>query len=331
MDSIRVGTICRADAPAKINLFLEVLGKRSDGFHEIETLIGAISLRDTLYFREDPEGLVRVNCSWASGMEAGYTARSEEGRPSIAAGLGSLPDPADNTVARALDQFRRLAGISSGATVRIVKRIPAAAGLGGASSDAAAALSLANAVWKVGWEHQRLVELAADIGSDVPFFLGPASALGRDGGMALCRGRGERIDAVPVANRLHLVVVRPPSGLLTADVYAACQPAGDPVSAGPILAALRIGNIREAGRHLFNRLEPAAARLSPWIQRLQAVFQRLDLLGFQMSGSGSSFFGICRHRRHARRAAGLLRAASIGQVFATSSVPQRCGISAVST
>ncbi len=329
MDSIRIGWTCRADAPAKINLFLEVLGKRDDGFHEIETLMTAISLHDTLYFKPTSDGLVRVSCDWACGIAAGYFDTGGQ-RPNaagqIAAGLGPLPRDEDNIVVEVVERFRRAAGVTSGATIRIVKRIPSAAGMGGASSDAAAALLLANSVWKVGWDNERLAALAASIGSDVPFFI---SSL--PGALALCRGRGEQIQAVPSAARLNLVIARPPVGLSTATVYANCQPADQPVPARPLAEALAAGRTPLAGRLLLNRLESAASRLSPWIQRLRTLFRRLDVLGYQMSGSGSSFFGICRHRQHARRVAGVLRAANIGRVFTASSVPSRCRIAAIST
>jgi 4-diphosphocytidyl-2-C-methyl-D-erythritol kinase len=113
-------------------------------------------------------------------------------------------------------------------------------------------------------------------------------------------------------------VVRPPSGLSTAAVYANCRPAHPPREAEPLALALARGDTRRLGSLMQNRLEPAAALLSPWIARLGREFARQDCLAAQMSGSGSAYFGICRHARHARRVARRLRARDIGRVYAVS-------------
>lgn len=322
MDSNRIGPVYRADAPAKLNLFLEVLGKRPDGFHEIETLMVAVSLRDTLFFQENQEGTVQLSCNWAPGLLA-----SAGGEAAAQTTLGNLPAPSatsDNTVGRALELLREAAGVDSGAFVHIVKRVPAAAGLGGASSDAGAALCLANVAWKVGWSRAQLSELAAEVGSDVPFFLADRKSV-----VARCTGRGEHIEGLRTAMPLHVVVIRPPVGLSTPEVYRQCLPAESPRSAEPLIAALKSGRLHEVGRRLFNRLEVAAATISPWIERLRQQIAKLGLPG-QMSGSGSCFFVLCRHRRHAQRVAASLRSARVGQVFAASSVPPRCHLVAVS-
>jgi 4-diphosphocytidyl-2-C-methyl-D-erythritol kinase len=199
--------------------------------------------------------------------------------------------------------------------MELVKRIPAAAGLGGGSSDAAAALRLANSAWELNWPIVRLAEVAAAIGSDVPFFL--------SSGPAICRGRGERVDRVPGMRQLHLVVVKPPIGLSTADVYrahdASISSSQEPGAVErPISSWARDGRA-EVGRWMRNRLQSAAAAVSPWIDRLQAVFEKLDFLSHQLSGSGSAYFGVCRHAQHARRLATILRTQRLGIVYATRS------------
>jgi 4-diphosphocytidyl-2-C-methyl-D-erythritol kinase len=289
-------------APAKLNLFFEVLGKRDDGFHEIETLMVPISLYDRLSFRVEPSGEIDVDCRWALADGKRVANRRE---------LGELPSGHDNIAARAVQLLRRRAGISVGASLQIVKRIPAAAGLGGGSSDAAAALIAANIGWGLDWPGSALVGLAAELGSDVPFFLGQ--------GAAICRGRGERIEPIAGLGALHFVVVRPPEGLSTSGVYANCRPAPQPCRVEPLVAALRSGDTGRAGRLLHNRLEPAAESLSTWIGRLRGEFARLDCLSARMSGSGTSYFGMCRHAHHARRVAGRLRARGVGQVYAVRS------------
>ena len=142
-----------------------------------------------------------------------------------------------------------------------MKRIPAAAGLGGGSSDAAAALVAANEGWRLGRSREELAAWAAELGSDVPFFLAGSSAV--------CRGRGERVEPVVEFGAMSFVVVYPPEGLSTAAVYGACRPAEEARSSRPLLEALKRGDWRQAGRRLWNRLQPAAEALSPWVGRLQ--------------------------------------------------------------
>ena len=137
------GPLIQIHTPAKLNLFLEVLGRRTDGFHEIETLMTPISMFDTLCLANNAGGDIRVTCQWAAGIAAQSVA--ERGRTL----WETLPDAADNLVFRALERLRTRAGIAWGATVRLIKRIPAAAGLGGASCDAAAALVGANRLWQL--------------------------------------------------------------------------------------------------------------------------------------------------------------------------------------
>jgi 4-diphosphocytidyl-2-C-methyl-D-erythritol kinase len=104
--------------------------------------------------------------------------------------------------------------------------------------------------------------------------------------------------------------------LSTAAVYRACRPATEPVGAGKLVAALRTGDAAAAGRRLINGLEPAASELTPWIDRLRREFEGQDTLGDQMSGSGSSYYGLCRHTRHAGRVARRLRARGLGATYA---------------
>jgi len=287
-------------APAKLNLFLEVLGKRADGYHEIETLMCPIDLYDTLYFREDPSGQLALRCETAGGCAS-----------AVGTGPGALPQGRDNLVLCAIELLRQRAGVACGATLRLVKRIPIAAGLGGGSSDAAAALAVANRGWGLEWPMTRLVPLAAELGSDVPFFLG--------GRAAICRGRGEQVEQIEVFAALHFVLMRPSVGLSTAAVYGACRPVARPQAVGALVDALRRGDVKRTSRLLMNRLQPAAESLSPWIGRLEREFARWDFLGHGMTGSGTCYFGLCRHARHAKRMAGRLRASRVGSVFAVRS------------
>lgn len=305
-------------APAKLNLFLEVLGKRDDGFHEIETLMVPIALYDTLVFEDDPHGQISLTCL-AHGQHVAPTPASvskRAGQADLAANdapaAESLPGGADNLVVRAVELVRRRLGINRGARLRLAKRIPMAAGLAGGSSDAAAALVAANHVWRLGLSVDELAALAGELGSDIPFFL--------HRGPAVCRGRGEIIEPVARIGSLAFVVARPPVGLSTPAVYRACRPAQQPRRAAPLIDALRQGHLAMAARHLHNQLQAAAESLSPWIARLASEFARFDFLGHRMSGSGTSYFGWCRDARHARRVAACLRGRGVGQVYAVGGI-----------
>jgi 4-diphosphocytidyl-2-C-methyl-D-erythritol kinase len=284
-------------APAKLNLFLEVLARRADGYHDLETLMTAVDIFDTLHFTPlragDP---LELNGRWAHGSQAS----------------GDLPVGSENIVVRALARLQEVAGVQQGARVDLCKRIPSSAGLGGASSDAAAALLAANRAWGLNWTRSQLAEVAAEIGSDVPFFL--------FGGTAICRGRGEQVTPLPAVPRMHFVVVRPPEGISTAEAFGNCQPALDPLRVEEIAGAL-CGSSSGSWVHLMeNRLQQVASGMTPWIDRLAQWFQRFGFLGHQMSGSGSSYFGVCHHARHARRLAAVLRGLQLGHVFCTRSL-----------
>ena len=157
----------------------------------------------------------------------------------------------------------------------------------------------ANIAWGLNWPIARLSEVAAEIGSDVPFFLAS--------GAAVCTGRGEIVQPEAALPPLDFVIVHPPAGLSTAEVFRRCSPAAKPYTSRPLIEAWRAGRAAAVGRLIHNRLEEAAAGISPWVARLRQEFNKLDFLGHQMTGSGSAYFGICRHAKHARRLAAILR------------------------
>ncbi len=287
-------------APAKLNLFLEILAKRPDGYHEIETLMTRIGVYDSLSLRATQSPEIRLDCRWAAGQR-GHQQDS----------LGDLPPSEQNIVFKAANLLQQRSGCGRGAEICLVKRIPSAAGLGGASSDAAAVLVAANIAWELNWSRERLMRLAAELGSDIPFFLGSGSAV--------CRGRGEQIEKNgPI--HLHVVVVRPPVGLSTPEVYQRCRPASTPIGVQKLQSGLRSGSWKDIKSALVNRLEEPASQLTPWIGRLRQEFENAGCIAQQLSGSGSSYFGICENARHARRVAGRLRSKRIGMVTATTTI-----------
>ncbi len=299
-------------APAKLNLLLDVLGRQDDGYHELETLMVPLRFWDSLSFT--PTRSVAAGQLGKISLEIAYS----QHWPDATNRLANIPTGPENLVIRALERLREHAGCSLGAHVRLVKRIPAAAGLGGGSSDAAAALHLGNYGWHLGLSRAQLSAIAAEIGSDVPFFL--------SSGAAICRGRGERIEPIPSTPPLNVVIVKPNDGLATADVYRAWDnrnaAVGRTVSAdrGPprvneLVSALRHGDLATIGRMMFNDLQSAAASLSPAIARIQAAFARFDFVGHQLTGSGTAYFGICRHAHHARRLASTIRTLQLGLVY----------------
>jgi 4-diphosphocytidyl-2-C-methyl-D-erythritol kinase len=264
-------------APAKVNLFLEVLAKRPDGYHEIVSLMVAVSLYDTLEFKEEATGQVRLTCD-----------------------LPSLSTGPKNLVCRAADVLRRHAGSTRGAAIRLTKRIPMAAGLAGGSTDAAATLAGLNQLWNLGLQANELAALGAKIGSDVPFFFSTPAAW--------CTGRGETTTPWPLGQPLHLVLVCPRMGLSTADVYRGVTIPERPESGEEIRQAAADGNMEEIGRQLHNRLQRSAEQLCPPIAAWQHRLAQLGAAGQLMSGSGTSLFALCRDHAEALRVARSLRA-----------------------
>lgn len=292
-------------APAKLNLFLEVLGKRPDGFHEIETVMTPVSLFDTLEMFDDPAGELSLGCDFAVGAAYGAAASSAD----------AVPTGADNLVLRALNLLRSRTGARRGARVRLVKRIPVAAGLAGGSTDAAAALAAGNLLWDLKLNSSELADIAASLGSDIPFFF--------TGGPAVCRGRGERIEPLTATPTLYIVIVKPAEGLSTADVYRACRPAARPAGCNGLVDAWRCGSPNAVGACLHNRLQEAAESLNDCVARTRREFAACGATGHQMSGSGTSYFAVCRNAREARTVAARLAARRVGRTFVVRTL-QRC-------
>jgi 4-diphosphocytidyl-2-C-methyl-D-erythritol kinase len=299
-------------APAKLNLFLDVLGRQDEGYHELETLMVPLRFWDSLSFTptraigSGQPGKISFDVAYAHNW-ANATNR-----------LAQIPIGSENLVVRALERLRECTGCELGARVQLLKRIPAAAGMGGGSSDAAAALHLGNHSWKLGLSQAQLVTIAAELGSDVPFFL--------SSGTAICRGRGERIERIPSTLPLNVVIVKPADGLTTTDVYHAWDDQNtaveetanvdrDPRRLNELVAALQRGDVSALGRAMTNQLQVAAVSLYPAIERIHAAFARLDFVGHQLTGSGTAYFGVCRHAQHARRLATILRTLQLGLVY----------------
>jgi 4-diphosphocytidyl-2-C-methyl-D-erythritol kinase len=255
---------------AKVNLALEVLGKRGDGYHEIATVLQAVDLFDRLK------------------VEAADTLSLHTDDP-------ELPTDDGNLVMRAARLLQKAAGVEAGARIQLSKRIPVAAGLGGGSSDAAAALWGLSRLWGLLWAKPRLQELAAELGMDVPFFLGA--------GRAVARGRGEQLAALPGGGGYALVLVNPRVPLSTREVYGRV-PAGwraQPAGTERMIDALRTRNVEKVAAALTNNLETVVEPVLPAIGRMKAALLAAGALGAIMSGSGPTVFGVARSLDHARQ------------------------------
>ncbi|QDU38857.1 4-diphosphocytidyl-2-C-methyl-D-erythritol kinase [Maioricimonas rarisocia] len=287
-------------APAKLNLFLEVLGKRPDGYHELETVMVSIGLHDTLRFEPDASGGISLSCQPAGEPAAG------RGEPTPSLSTGS-----DNLICRAAAALKESTGCSQGARIALTKRIPMEAGLGGGSSDAAATLVALNRLWSLDLPSTELHQIAAGLGSDLNFFIDSPA-------LAVCRGRGEQIEPVPLGRPLHLVVVRPREGLSTAAVFREWQSQASPRSSAQLLEMLKRGDLGQAGTALHNALQTPAEELSEQVRNTLRAIGSMESVGAAMSGSGTACFAICRNGASAHRIGARLRAQGLGRVFVVS-------------
>lgn len=255
-------------APAKINLTLNVLGKRPDGYHALRSVMQALDLHDTLELQSDSD--LSFDCD----------------TPALA-GDGNL-------VVRATRLLRQETGYGGGARMTLRKRIPVDAGLGGGSSDGAAALIGLNRLWGLGLARERLAELGARLGSDVPFFCYAPTAL--------VEGRGEKVTSLPPAPPAYVVLHKPPSGVSTARVFRNLSPEryGDGTGSERLLAALRVG-LPPGAWPLSNGLQQTVVALYP---EVAAALERLRMAGAPaplMTGSGSTVYAVFAHEADARR------------------------------
>lgn len=274
------------DAPAKVNLALYVLGRRGDGYHEVWTLMQTI-------------------CSYESHELADQLrlTTSTDGRVELTVSGRSVPTGEENLVVRAANLLRDRHEVEAGVKIHLEKAIPVGAGLGGGSSDAAAVLVGLSELWGLELAQEELLTLAADLGSDVPFFI--------VGGTAICRGRGELVEPLEVAGTLWYVVVAPGEGVSTESAYgrlkASISLTKVPDDAKKIEEAVRPGRAEDVRHLCHNDLETAALELSPACARVREVMLVAGLPQATVSGSGSALFCVCSSREEAQQYAGRLR------------------------
>lgn len=269
-------------APAKVNLTLEIVGRRADGYHLLETVMQSIDVADIV------------------------TVTTAHGETVVHSNGNDVPNGEGNLAAKAIAALRAAVGRNGSGTslpglhVQIDKQIPVAAGLGGGSADAASALIAANTLWDLQLSEQRLAAIGVQIGADVPFCL--------RGGTAVARGIGEQLTMVADAPELSGVIVNPGVPVSTADVYRRFRddsaermememPASGRAEA--MVAALRQADSVAVGRLLYNDLEPVTTAMHPAIGELRQRVLDVGALGAVMCGSGPSVFGLAQDVEHA--------------------------------
>lgn len=252
------------DSPAKLNIFLEVLGKRSDGFHELETVMLRTRLYDQLTFQQAPSSAITLSLSDATPDSL----------------RSSIPLDHTNLILRAACALQKLAGISTGARIILNKRIPPESGLGGGSSNAATTLTGCRRLWNINISDAELHSIAASLGSDISFLLSGATA-------AICRGRGEIIEPIQLRKRLYFVAIRPRQGNSTAAVFRLTQVPAAPYRSTAVTDCVTHGT-GNLSALIFNRLTAAATQINPAMAGLLKRIPQIARRPAFMSGSGST-------------------------------------------
>jgi 4-diphosphocytidyl-2-C-methyl-D-erythritol kinase len=270
-------------APAKINLYLGIVGDRPDGFHELVMVLQSIGLADRVTITETTTSDITLTCSDSE-----------------------VPQDSTNLAYKAAaliyQRFPEVAKRKPGVSIAIDKQIPMGAGLAGGSADCAAVLVGMDLLWDLGLTQSELQTLAAELGSDIPFCIG--------GGTALATGRGELLDPLPDLDNLHLVLAKyrnlpvstpwayqtfrktfGPEYPTTTDAFAAKQRA---MRSGQMLRAIADRNPDAIAQHLHNDLERVVLPEYPQVKKLRDRFGELGALGTMMSGSGSTVFALCK-------------------------------------
>ena len=284
--------------PAKLNLFLELLEKRPDGFHEIDTVMIPIDLCDEMRVWRTDQNQVSLKVDWLPSRSIVANRLGIEPDSDKATQLLQIPESEANLVHRALTMFQSQFDISGGFGCDLGKRIPAGAGMGGASSDAASALLCAAKQCGISQQNPKLFQIAASLGSDVPFFLGANGATTK---AARATGRGERIESIDVGSSLNFVLAYPNDSLSTAKVYANSKIPDQPAAAEAIVTAMTTANVAEVRRCLSNRLSEPAKKILPRIDEILKSMWRSGLQGCQLTGSGSACFAIVDSQTQSRQ------------------------------
>lgn len=258
---------------AKINLSLDVTGKRPNGYHDVEMVMQTVYLSDTVRLRLRPDGRIRLTSN-----------------------LPFLPTDDRNIAVKAVRLLQKECGLSVGADISLHKRIPVAAGLAGGSSNAAAVLFGMNRLLGLGLPRERLARLGTQLGADVPYCLLR--------GTALARGIGEELTPLPAMPSCTVLLAKPPVSVSTKEVYEALEQAGTiahPDTKG-MLDAIQSRDLKRIAGCMGNVLEPVTERKHPVVGQLRQIMLDAGAMGAMMSGSGPTVFGLFDRRQAARAA-----------------------------
>lgn len=271
-------------APAKINLYLEVLGRRENGYHDIRSVVVPVSLYDVVKL-EKTDGPIEttVETSTIVTREAMW-----------------LTKPEENLTTKAAVLLKQVTGYAGGARIHLEKSIPVGSGLGGGSSDAAAVLTGLNRLWQTGISKEKLMRIGSQLGSDVPAMV--------HGGAVCVEGLGEKITPVPVAqdkkeSEWWVVILNPGFAVSTRDIYSRYVPSltSGQIPFSSMVSALREGNMALVGSGLFNGLQKTVFMKYPLIEIIAETIEKAGAIGVSLTGSGASVFGLARDDGHARR------------------------------
>ncbi len=248
---------------AKINLCLDILGIRPDGYHEVRMIMQQLSLFDTVSIRKTDEPGIRLFCSDPA-----------------------LPTDSRNLMVQAAERVYEHCGIQGGLRMELQKNIPAAAGLAGGSADAAAVIVLMNRLYELGLSGEEMQKIGLRVGADVPYCI--------YGGTALSSGIGEKLTPLPPCPSCGILLVKPEKGASTREIYSAWDALSDPfrpdVDAG--IEALRKGDLGLLAKSLGNSLEPVTRARIPVIGEIREAMLSCGAEGAVMSGSGPTVFGL---------------------------------------
>ncbi|MDO4265039.1 MAG: 4-(cytidine 5'-diphospho)-2-C-methyl-D-erythritol kinase [Eubacteriales bacterium] len=287
----------KLEAHAKINLSLDVLKRREDGYHEVRMVMQSLALCDDVYMEmlpgQDKIILEPYKEHMAAANQTGMTAHS----------LSEVPFDERNLMYKAAKLMRETFGLKDGVRLHLDKRIPTAAGLAGGSSDAAAVLRGMNELFGLHADEETLAALGVKIGADVPYCL--------MGGTALSEGIGEVLTELPAAPPCRVLLAKPGCGVSTKAVYEALHVNERPEEAHPdidaVISALQDKNIRRLSARMRNILELSTIPLAPEVPKLKEAMLELGAMGTLMSGSGPTVFGLFTDNELLGKAADALR------------------------
>lgn len=280
---VRAGSVITLDTPAKINLTLEILGKRPDGYHELRSIVMPVSLMDTVSVTST-YAQVALTLTVGSGVDP-----------------TKIGSPDRNLAVRAARLMQERYRINAGARIHIHKRIPIGGGLGGGSADAAGVILGLDRLWKLGRPREELMALGADLGSDVPALV--------HGGAVLMEGRGERVrglfDEAPSAAHegFWLVIANPGVMCPTPDVFRKWRGdlTPDPSFLHNMISSVRTSDVSAAADALYNGLQRGVFESYPEVAQTATRLQEAGCLGVLLSGSGASVFGLAQDESHGQK------------------------------